>query len=202
MSSRFLTSEQQHSYGRYIGEPTSIQLAHYFHLDDAAKQLVQKRRGEYNRLGFAIQLCTVRFLGTFLINPIDVPQEVVDYLASQLEIKDVSYLPQYLLRSNTHWEHTLVIKKHYGYRDFSEQPEHWRLVRWLYQRAWIGGESPSMMFDLTTARLVEQKILLPGVTVLSRLISAVKERVAIAGAIRRCKATSDCRRQSHLENTL
>jgi hypothetical protein len=99
-------------------------------------------------------------------------------LASQLEIKDVSCLPQYLLRSNTHWEHTQAIKKHYGYRDFSEQPEHWRLVRWLYQRAWVGGESPSMMFDLTTARLVEQKILLPGVTVLSRLISAVREQVA------------------------
>ena len=161
-----------------MGEPTSVQLAHYFHLDDTAKQLVQKRRGDHNRLGFALQLCTVRFLGTFLINPIDVPQGVVSYLASQLEIKDVNCLEQYLLRSNTHWEHTLVIKKHYGYRDFSSQPEHWRLVRWLYQRTWIGGESPSMMFDLTTARLVEQKILLPGVTVLSRLISAVRERVA------------------------
>ena len=66
----------------------------------------------------------------------------------------------------------------YGYQDFSAQPGHWRLVRWLYQRAWIGAESPSMMFDLTTARLVEQKILLPGVTVLSRLISGVRERVA------------------------
>ena len=178
MSSRFLTSEQQHSYGRYVGEPTSVQLAHYFHLDDAAKQLVQKRRGDYNRLGFAIQLCTVQFLGTFLINPIDVPQGVVNYLASQLEIADVGCLSNYLSRPTTHWVHAQAIKKHYGYRDFSEQPGHWRLVRWLYQRAWIGGESPSMMFDLTTARLVEQKILLPGVTVLSRLISAVRERVA------------------------
>ena len=178
MSSRFLSQEQQHNYGRYTGEPTSIQLANYFHLDDTAKTLVQKRRGDHNRLGFAIQLCTVRFLGTFLIDPIDVPQEVINYLASQLEIKDVTCLPQYLLRSNTRWEHTLTIKKHYGYRDFSEQPGHWRLLRWLYQRAWTGGESPSMLFDLTTARLVEQKILLPGVTVLSRLISTVRERVA------------------------
>lgn len=178
MSSRFLTSEQQHSYGRYVGEPTSIQLANYFHLDDTAFQLVQKRRGDHNRLGFAIQLCTVRFLGTFLIDPIDVPVGVVGYLASQLEITDVDCLQNYLSRPTTHWVHAQTIKKHYGYYDFSSQPEHWRLLRWLYQRAWTGGESPSMLFDLTTARLVEQKILLPGVTVLSRLISSVRERVA------------------------
>jgi Domain of unknown function (DUF4158) len=178
LSSRFLSSQQQHSYGRYVDLPTESQLARYFHLDDTAKQLVQKRRGDYNRLGFAIQLCTVRFLGTFLVDPIDVPQGVVRYLASQLEIADVDCLPQYLSRPTTHWVHAQTIKEHYGYRDFSDQPEHWRLVRWLYQRAWSGGESPSMLFDLTTARLVEQKILLPGVTVLSRLISGVRERVA------------------------
>ncbi|NET91488.1 MAG: Tn3 family transposase [Kamptonema sp. SIO1D9] len=178
MSSRFLTSQQQHNYGRYVSEPTSTQLAHYFHLDDAAKQLVFQRRGEHNRLGFAIQLCTVRFLGTFLSNPIDVPSGVINYLAAQLEITRVECLPKYLARSNTRWEHISIIKQHYGYCDFSDQPGHWRLVRWLYQRAWTGGESPSMLFDLTTARLVEQKILLPGVTVLSRLISGVRERVA------------------------
>lgn len=42
----------------------------------------------------------------------------------------------------------------------------------------MSDESPSLLFDLTTARLVEGKILLPGVSVLARLISQVRERVA------------------------
>jgi TnpA family transposase len=177
MSIRFLTEEYQENYGRYVGEPTSLQLARYFHLDDRALQLVQKRRGNHNRLGFAVQLGTVRFLGTFLSNPIDVPSGVISYLANQLEIADIDCLTSYSKRVRTHWEHIEEIKHDYGYRDFRSQPEHWRLIRWLYGRAWVSAESPSVLFDVTTSQLVENKILLPGVTVLARLISNVRDRV-------------------------
>jgi hypothetical protein len=101
MSIRFLTEEQQQSYGRYVGDPTPVQLARYFHLDDTARQLVNKRRGDHNRLGFAIQLCTVRFLGTFLTNPIDVPPVVVADLTAQLDITNKNCLPRYLERPTT-----------------------------------------------------------------------------------------------------
>jgi hypothetical protein len=48
-------------------------------LDDVDRRLVDRRRG--NRLGFAFQLGTVRFLGASLGDPLDVPWPVVEYLA-------------------------------------------------------------------------------------------------------------------------
>ena len=174
----FLTEAQRQRYGRYRSAPTSIQLNRYFHLDDADRQLIQARRGDHNQLGFALQLGTVRFLGTFLTNPIEVPSDVVVYIAQQLSITDVSCLPTYLERSPTHREHAGIIQRHYGYQDFSSQPKHWQFVRWLYGRAWVGTEGPGVLFDLATAQMLEQKLLLPGGSVLERLVATVQERIS------------------------
>jgi len=178
MPVEFLTDEQAQSYGRYTGEPSTAQLARYFYLDDADRALVQQRREDHTQLGFALQLGTVRFLGTFLPNPTDVPPGVVAYVSQQLGIQDPSCLPRYMARSTTHREHAGEIQRRYRYRDFSESPGYFRLVRWLYVRAWLKAERPSVLFDLATARLAGQKILLPGVTVLARLVARIRDRSA------------------------
>lgn len=175
MPVEFLSQEQRERYGRFVEEPTSMQLAQYFHLDDRDRQFVGLRRGNHNRLGFALQLGTLRFLGTFFDDLTNVPHSVVEYVAQQLAIFDLSCLEEYHPRIV--WKHTVAITQQYGYQSFSEQPEYWRLLRWMYYRAWMSDESPSVLFDQATAYLVDRKILLPGVTTLERLVATVREQV-------------------------
>ena len=171
----FLTLEQKASYGQFSGEPNEVQLARYFHLDETDLAFINNRRGDQNRLGVALQLGCVRFLGTFLSNLLLVPVNVKWFVALQLSITDITILSSYAQRETTRREHNVLICNHYQYREFT-WPWSFRLSRLLFTRSWISNERPSLLFDLATGWLIQHKILLPGTSTLMRLISEVRER--------------------------
>lgn len=115
----FLTTEQTESYGRFTGEPDELQLARYFHLDEADKEFIGKSRGDHNRLGIALQIGCVRFLGTFLTDMNHIPSGVRHFTARQLGIRDITVLAEYGQRENTRREHAALIRQHYQYREFA-----------------------------------------------------------------------------------
>jgi hypothetical protein len=64
--SKFLTAAEEAVYGRFTGPPEQSVLERFFFLDDADRDFVLKLRGDHSRLGFSVQLVTVRHLGRFL----------------------------------------------------------------------------------------------------------------------------------------
>ena len=93
------------SYGRFAEAPGRQQLERCCFLDDVDRELIGKRRGDDNRLGFALQLVTVPCLGTFLAHPAG--------------IADASRVKAYLEREKTRFENQWEIAREYGCRDFA-----------------------------------------------------------------------------------
>nr|WP_260611319.1 DUF4158 domain-containing protein [Streptomyces sp. WAC04770] len=62
----FLTDEQAEAYGKFAEEPTRPELERFFFLDDVDRDLIARRRSAHHQLGFALQMCTVRYIGRFL----------------------------------------------------------------------------------------------------------------------------------------
>lgn len=90
----FLTDDQRSRYARFAGEPTQEQMARYFSLDECDRRVINSHRGDHSRLGFAVQLCTARFLGAFLDDLADVPQGVSGSTARDRAVELLHLLPR------------------------------------------------------------------------------------------------------------
>ncbi len=174
----FITDDQARRYGRFPDEPTSDQLARHFHLDDADRAFVAEHRGDHNRLGVAVQLGSVRLLGTFLDDPMQAPASAVRYAAGQLAIESCTETMAAYAASEGRWRHGPRIRERYGYRQFTDTGIAFRLNRFLYALCWTGTDRPSSLFDRAVAWLVAAKVLLPGLSVLERAVARVRSRAA------------------------
>ncbi|WP_248761245.1 Tn3 family transposase [Pseudarthrobacter sp. SSS035] len=175
MAGEYLTAAEEAAYGRYALEaPDRSVLERFFFLDDFDHQLVAKRRGDYNRLGFGLQLVTVRHLGAFLDDPLDVPTAVVDFVAGQVGVADPSSVKRYMERKQTRFEHQWEIAEVCGFVTYASMEA--ELLEWVDQQAWTSDTGPKTLFYAAVAWLRGHRVLLPGVSTLRDQVAGVRKK--------------------------
>ncbi|HEY9328469.1 MAG TPA: Tn3 family transposase [Streptomyces sp.] len=196
MPVEFLTDEQAEAYGRFAEEPTRPELERFFFLDDVDRDLIALRRTQHHQLGFAVQMCTVRYVGRFLVDdPLDVPWSVVEYLAGQLGIDDPSCVKRYTERRQTAYDHAWEIRDAYGYHQFEDREWGRKFHAFLHGRAWTHAEGPVALFNQAVGWLRRNRVLLPGASVLAKQVAAVRSvtekrlYATVANAARRADAS-------------
>lgn len=164
---RALTSEQL---VELLALPvTEAELIRHWTLSAADLATIERRRGTYNQLGFALQLCAFRYPGRLLWPGEAIPEAALRFVAEQLAVAPRA-LATYAARPQTRREHLDVLREAFGFRMFS--PEHRRqLLVWLLPVALANTGAVAIGAALMD-ELRRRKILAPGPTVIERLLAA------------------------------
>jgi TnpA family transposase len=119
------------------------------------------------RLFLAVQLCAVRLYGRFLNSVHDLSPRILNYLGSQLGLPPTLTI-EVPDRKATYTEHRKNLLDYLGFQKFDEQGQS-QLISWLKQQA-QEGLLPEALFQQAEQYLLARRILLPGPSVLERLI--------------------------------
>jgi TnpA family transposase len=90
----------------------------YYTFDESDLSIIKQRRGSENRLGFAVQLCYLRFPGVILgVDELPFPP-LLEFVAEQIKVPVKSW-DDYGKRSQTRREHLIELQAIFGFKSFS-----------------------------------------------------------------------------------
>jgi hypothetical protein len=166
------TETERATLDTFPAEITHEDLITFFTLSEADKEQLLIYSSPYNHLGFALQLCTLRFMGFVPEELMRIPPAIVEYVAQQITVEPV--LVKYGARVQTRTDHAQLVQNYLGYRK-AEQAELTKLSAWLLDRA-LKHDKPSLLFELACQMLRTEKLVHPEVWRLERLITAALRR--------------------------
>jgi hypothetical protein len=145
----------------------------FFTLSERDLRSIPRSRDPHNRLGYALQLCTLRFMGFVPDDLSSAPPDAVAFVAYQLAVEP-DVLAAYGARAQTRQDHLLAVQTHLGYRKVSRDDVH-TLADWLLERA-LEHDKPPLLSELACEQLRTAQLVRPGVTRLERLVAETRER--------------------------
>jgi TnpA family transposase len=156
-------------FDRLLALPTGeADLIQHYTLSQEDLDVIARRRRPQNRLGFALQLCALRYPGRLIRPGETVPMEVAQFLGEQLDI-DPAAIGDYATRVQTRYDQLDTMREIFGFRGFT-QPDHRALSHWLLPIAMTTVSAVSVA-EALMVELRRQGIAAPGVTVIERMVA-------------------------------
>ncbi|WP_458413360.1 Tn3 family transposase [Schinkia sp. CFF1] len=168
-----LTADQRAEFVKIPADMTERELETYYTFSQYDLEIIKRHRRDHNRLGFAVQLCVLRYPGWSLSDVEPIPEYVIQYIARQIDANPDSF-SLYAQRDPTKHEHMEEIRQEYGYQNFSAS-KYREVAHYLLKHALQNGNS---MYLLRTVQeeLRNRKIILPGMTTIERLVWETRRR--------------------------
>jgi TnpA family transposase len=169
------SAAQRRELGSFPGYAGPEDVERFFELSPEDLRWVLAHRGDA-RLGVAVQLCSLRWLGFVPDLLAELPRPALLALAEQVE-SDPDDLMLYGARSQTRTDHFQTARVGAGFRAF-DQVRRAALEEWLGLRA-IEHERPKALWELCCEHMLAERIVRPAVDTLVRLIAAARERAHV-----------------------
>ena len=147
---------------------TEADLVRHWTLGDDDLFLVDRRRRIHNQLGFALQLCALRYPGRMLRPGEIIPQPALRFVADQLDTAR-EVLTTYAARFQTRYEQLGTLRAALGFTDLT--PQRQQIHEWLLPVS-LATTNPLTVATALLGELRRRRIIVPGPSIIERLVAA------------------------------
>lgn len=142
------------------------ELIRYYTFNETDLSLIRQRRGDHNRIGFAVQLSLFRYPGTGLTDELEITPTVLQWIGKQIGV-DPEAWNHYALRDETRREHYQEIRSYLKMETFGLH--HFRqLVTNLTEMA-MQTDKGILLASKAVELLREKQVILPALRVIERI---------------------------------
>lgn len=167
----FLSEAERLRFNSLPADLSKDDLIAHFTLSDTDLRQIPKTASAANRLGVALQLVLLRFLGFHLSELESLPETVVGYVALQIGVQ-TEQIRFYGEREQTRTDHQRLIENYLGFRHPTE--EDLRCIsEWLTERA-LEHDRPTLLLQLLCERFLAEKLVRPGFSVVERMVGTAR----------------------------
>jgi TnpA family transposase len=147
---------------------TEADLLRHWTLSDDDLVAIGRRRRNHNQLGFALQLCALRYPGRLLRPGEVIPEPTLRFVADQLGTAPEA-LTTYAARFQTRYEQLGVLRKSFGFTDLTTRRR--QILEWLLPMALATTKAQTVATALLD-ELRRRRIIVPGPSTIERLVAA------------------------------